>query len=332
MYKVGSLYAGVGGICRGFINAGAEVSWANEVDRHACRTYRLNFGHKLYEEDVWKLNPEELQGIDVLAGGFPCQPFSLAGYRKGFEDDRGNHFFRIMQYARALRPRVLFLENVKNLATHDKGKTYRVIEETIRAEGYAFHAKVLNTKDYGNIPHNRERIYIVAFKTEPGDSGCIADSFSFPDPVPLSRTVADIVDYEARVDGRYYYGKERSMYGQLKKYMRSPETVYQWRRKYVRENKGNVCPALTANMGTGGHNVPLVVTRHGFRKLTPRECFAFQGFPDSFRTPGDMANSHLYKQAGNSVSVPVVERIASRIIQVLEKSSFVSVRESLQAK
>ncbi|BDD08111.1 cytosine-specific methyltransferase [Fulvitalea axinellae] len=315
MYKVGSLYAGVGGVCMGFMNAGAELAWANEWDAKACVTYRHNFGHKLYEGDVMELDPEGLAPVDILAAGFPCQPFSVAGYRKGFGDERGNHFFRIMKYVEVLKPKVIFLENVKNLQGHDNGNTFRVIQETIEAAGYSFDAKVLNTKDYGNIPHNRERIFIVAFRNDADGGNKAAERFAFPEPEELTRVVGDVVDFSAKVDKAFYYGKDRYMYPELKKHMTNPDTVYQWRRLYVRENKSNVCPTLTANMGTGGHNVPLVVTKHGFRKLTPKECFLFQGFPEDYKLPAEMAKSHLYKQAGNSVSVPVIERIAEKIIE-----------------
>jgi DNA (cytosine-5)-methyltransferase 1 len=313
--SVGSLYAGVGGICLGFKNAGFKLEWANEFDKNACSTYRHNFDHQLFEEDIWKLDPNKLTKVDVLTAGFPCQPFSVAGYRKGFEDDRGNHFFRIIEYIDALQPKVLFLENVKNLESHDKGNTFKVIKETLIAKNYSVFHKVLNTKDFGNVPHNRERIFIIAF-----DKNVFPEiTFKFPEPEPLSKTIKDIVQNK-KVHETFYYGEDKYMYPALSSAIKSDETVYQWRRQYVRENKSNVCPTLTANMGTGGHNVPLVKTKYGIRKLTPEECFAFQGFPvfeSSYSLP-KMANSHLYKQAGNSVSVPVIQRLALAIKQTIE--------------
>lgn len=312
-FNVGSLYAGVGGICLGFKKAGFNILWANEFDKNACITYRNNFSHKLIEGDVLKLNVKELETVDILTAGFPCQPFSVAGYRKGFDDNRGNHFFKILDFIDTMRPKVIFLENVKNLVGHDNGNTFKIIEKSIRERNYSFKAKVLNTKDYGNIPHNRERIFMVAF-----DHEYLEDSesmFEFPEPEELRYTIKDILIKE-KVDDKYYYGKEKYMYDMLERDMKSDNTIYQFRRQYVRENKSNVCPTLTANMGTGGHNVPLVKTTYGFRKLTPRECFRFQGFPDSFNL-GTISDSHLYKQAGNSVSVPVIEAIANNIMKVL---------------
>ncbi len=313
MFKVGSLFAGVGGIDLGFENAGFNLVWANEFDKNACITYRFNFKHQLFEEDIWNLDPSNLSEIDILTAGFPCQPFSIAGYRKGFNDDRGNLFFRILEYIEALNPKVVFLENVKNLKSHDKGNTYKVIVEALEAHGYSYKTEILNTKDYGNIPHNRERIFIVAFRNDVAS----ADNFEFPNKEKLTNTIANIISSD-KVDDKFYYGEDKYMYPLLKESMKSKETVYQWRRQYVRENKSNVCPTLTANMGTGGHNVPLVVTDYGFRKLTPKECFKFQGFPNDFKAPDGLANSHLYKQAGNSVSVPVIQRIAENIKKTLE--------------
>ena len=309
--KVGSLYAGVGGICLGFKKSGFNIAWANEYDKNACITYRKNFNHNLIEGDIMEINIDSLEKIDVLAGGFPCQPFSVAGYRKGFEDNRGNHFFRMLDFVDKMKPKILFFENVKNLVGHDKGNTFKVIKKEIEKRDYSFHAKVLNTKDYGNVPHNRERIFIIGFdkKVYPENYKL----FDFPNKEKLTKTVNDIFNNE-KVDEKFYYGEDKYMYEMLKADMLREDTVYQFRRQYVRENKSNVCPTLTANMGTGGHNVPLIKTKFGLRKLTPKECFDFQGFPKSFKLP-QIANSHLYKQAGNSVSMPVIERITKNILK-----------------
>lgn len=314
MLRVGSLYAGVGGLCLGLKNAGFTIEWANEYDKFACQTYRENFSHQLYEGDVWKLEPSELPKIDLLAGGFPCQPFSIAGYRKGFEDDRGNHFFRMIEYIEYHEPKVVFFENVKNLVSHDNGNTIKVITKTLSQFGYDFHLKVLNTKEHGNIPQNRERIFIIGFKKDEND---YSKYFRFPQPIKLNKSVTDLL--ETDVDEKYFYPKSWYGYDMLEEMMKSKKTIYQWRRHYVRENKNNVCPTLTANMGTGGHNVPLVLTDAGIRKLTPRECFRFQGFPDSYILPETVKNASLYKQAGNSVSVSVIERIGNNIQKALNK-------------
>ncbi|WP_461632869.1 DNA (cytosine-5-)-methyltransferase [Labilibaculum euxinus] len=313
-FTVGSLYAGVGGICLGFKNSGFAVSWANEYDKNACVTYRENFTHKLIEGDIMEIDISSLNKVDVLAGGFPCQPFSVAGYRKGFGDNRGNHFFRMLDFVDEMRPKVLFFENVKNLVGHDKGNTFKVIRNEIEKRNYSFHSKVLNTKDYGNIPHNRERIFIIGF-----DKNVYPENykyFDFPAKETLTRKVKSVF-LKGKVDEKFYYREDKYMFEMLQNDITREDTVYQFRRQYVRENKSDVCPTLTANMGTGGHNVPLIKTEFGIRKLTPKECFKFQGFPETYILP-EIANSHLYKQAGNSVSVPVIEKIAENILKAIK--------------
>jgi DNA (cytosine-5)-methyltransferase 1 len=312
-YTVGSLYAGVGGICMGFRKSGFNIEWANEYDKNACITYRENFKHNLIEGDVMDLNESKVPKVDILTAGFPCQPFSVAGYRKGFHDNRGNHFFKILDFVDEMRPKVLFLENVKNLLGHDKGNTFKIIRNEIKDRNYTFDYMVLNTKDYGNIPHNRERIFIIAF--DKNQLNVDSFHFNFPEKEKLNKTVLDLLIKE-KVDDKFYYRKDKYMYKMLEDEMKRNDTIYQFRRQYVRENKSNVCPTLTANMGTGGHNVPLVKTDFGFRKLTPRECFRFQGFPDSFKLP-NIAISHLYKQSGNSVSMPIIYKLAKEIKSVL---------------
>lgn len=311
-YRVGSMFAGIGGICLGFKNAGCRMVWANEIDHNACETYRLNLGSDyLVEGDIYSIDADDIPEMDILTAGFPCQAFSIAGYRKGFADERGVLFFEVMRVIKAVKPRVVFLENVKNLATHDNGNTFRNIEQCLRDAGYTISSDILNTAEYGNIPQNRERIYIVGFK-DPTD----LHNFSFPEPIEPTIGVRDVIS-KGKQDEAYYYREDHPYYPKLKEVMKSRDTVYQWRRVYVRENKSNECPTLTANMGTGGHNVPLILDDYGIRKLTPEECLRFQGFPEDYRFPEKMANCHRYKQAGNSVSVPVIGRIANNIISAM---------------
>lgn len=312
---VGSLYAGVGGICLGFENAGFNISWANEYDKNACITYRSNFKHKLIERDVMELDISSLGKVEVLVGGFPCQPFSIAGKQKGFNDKRGNHFFRMLHFADAMRPKVLFFENVKHLVTHDNGNTFATITNELIKRNYEVYTKILNTKEYGNIPQNRERIFIVGFDRNHDKKA--HSTFEFPMPQKLTKSIKDCIISD-KVAERFYYREDKSMYKILQREILKEDTIYQFRRNYVRENKSKLCPTLTASMGTGGHNVPLIKTQNGIRKLTPKECFAFQGFPDSFKLP-DIAISHLYKQAGNTVSVPVIEKIAIHIRLAIDK-------------
>ncbi len=333
-FTVGSMFAGVGGICIAFKNAGFKLNWANEFDKKACITYRNNFSHLLLEGDVVKIdNPiQDAGSVDVITSGFPCQAFSIAGYRKGFDDHRGNLFFETARFIEKIKPKAFLLENVKNLNGHDKGKTIRIIKKTIIDDlNYSYIPFILNSSEYGNIPQNRERIYIVGFQNEGGyehygdelnvlrsinSKHLCSYNFEIPKPINLIKTTKEIFDNDRKED-KYYYNNHK-YYPKLLDEMKNRDSIYQWRRVYVRENKSGVCPTLTANMGTGGHNVPLIWDDYGIRKLTPRECFRFQGFPDSFKLPKEMNNSALYKQAGNSVVIPVVERIAKEIHRVLK--------------
>lgn len=309
-FTVASLFAGIGGVDLGFENAGFSIKWANEIDEKACKTYKANFSHKIICDDIKNLNPKKLEKVDILTAGFPCQAFSIAGYRKGFEDDRGSIFFDLMKIVEEIKPRVLFLENVKNLKSHHQGQTFKHIVSYVEKLGYKIKYQVMNTCEYSNIPQNRERIYIVCFLNQKN-----YDNFEFPKKVNKRLSIKDLVDRKVN-DDSYYYNKTK-YYDTLKQEMKSKDTCYQWRRQYVRENKSNLCPTLTANMGTGGHNVPLVLDDKDIRKLTPRECARFQGFDDGFKLPSDIPKSALYKQFGNSVSVPVIQAIAKEILKAL---------------
>lgn len=309
-----SFFAGVGGIDLAFEQQGFKTIYANEIDKFACQTYEANFPIKVDNRDINNVNVLEIPDFDIMLAGFPCQAFSLAGYRKGFDDEkgRGTLFFELVRIFKKKKPQIIFLENVKNLVGHDNGNTFRVILEKLESEGYHVKYKVLNAMEYGNIPQNRERIYILAFKSKK-----LYQKFEFPKPCKLETKLKDIIDYSNLQEQRYYYNESSSFYDKLVENMTSKETIYQWRRVYVRENKNYVCPTLTANMGTGGHNVPLILTDRGIRKLMPRECFNLQGYPQSYILPNEIANTNLYKQAGNSVVVPVISRIAAEIRNVL---------------
>jgi len=309
---VAGLFAGVGGIELGFKLAGFDPVFANEIDTKASLTYRANFTHPLLTEDVALVKGKDIPEINVLTGGFPCQPFSVAGYRKGFDDTRGNLFLEIVRLLEAKKPEVVFLENVKNLVSHDEGHTFKVILESLAMKGYRVKYKVLNANRFG-VPQNRERIYIVGFR----DKGAY-DRFSFPEGSDKKAKLNKFIDFDKKVEEKYYYREDKPMYPLLKEAMVSSDTVYQWRRKYVRENKNNQCPTLCSNMGLGGHNIPLILTKNGIRKLTPRECFNLMGFPKSFKLPEELANSHLYKMAGNAVVINVIQAIAKNILIAME--------------
>ncbi|MBO6233179.1 MAG: DNA cytosine methyltransferase [Clostridia bacterium] len=322
MYKVCSLFAGVGGIDLGFLQTKeCEVVYANEFDKYAATTYEKNFKNKVDCRDIHDVKLDEIPEFDIMVGGFPCTSFSVAGYRKGFEDDRtGDLFFEMERIFKVRKPRVIFLENVKNLVGHDNGNTFRTIIKCLEDAGYKdkIRYNVLNACEYGDVPQNRERIYIVAFREKED-----YDNFQMPMPIQLNSTIKKVFNFENKVDEKYYYteGKFKGdIYKLLTEEMDDDNTVYQWRRKYVRKNQSNLVPTLTANMGEGGHNVPLIKTKFGIRKLTPIECFYAQGYPKDYSLPENMSDARLYKQAGNSVVVPVINRIANNIVSALDSN------------
>jgi len=349
---VGGVFSGVGGIELGFERAGFQLAWSNDVDRAAGGTFSQNFQHEHILKDVHKLVAKDVKPVDVLVGGFPCQAFSVAGYRKGFGDTRGNLFFEITRLVEeqeqvyGKKPSGLFLENVKNFYTHDGGNTFKVVLEKLNQLGYFVFHGVFNTSTLTGIPQNRERIFMICFYEGGGDfqmklSGGESEKnrgdeeqlllphkgmpmvteFMSNLPIVRCKKTHDIGKFleKGKVDEKYYYRSDRYMYQELVKSIKARDTVYQWRRQYVRENKSNVCPTLTANMGTGGHNVPLIKDDYRFRKLTPRECFNFQGFPSKYKLPKNISDAQLYKQAGNSVTVAVIEKLARIMKIALEK-------------
>lgn len=315
IYKTIDLFAGIGGIRLGFEKTGGfKTVYANDFEPKCKITYDVNSPDvKLQVKDIRKVSSSDLPEFDILLGGFPCQAFSIAGYQEGFHDKkgRGNLFFEIERILRDREPRALLLENVKNLESHDKGNTFKVIQRILSDLGYYIDHKVLNSMEYGNIPQTRERIYIVGFKNKKD-----FDNFVFPEKIRLTKSIADILLPANNVEDKFIYN-DKPLYLKLKEDIKREDTAYQWRRKYVRENKSNVFPTLTANMGTGGHNVPIIKQGRIIRKITPLECARVQGFPDTFVIPDNIATSHLYKQFGNSVSVPVIYRIAQNIYNSL---------------
>lgn len=319
--KCASFFAGVGGIDLGFEKTNNfKVVYANEIDPYPVKTYELNSNIKVDCRDIKDVKSDEIPDFDVLLAGFPCQAFSIAGRRKGFDDEkgRGTLFFEVARIIKEKQPKMVFLENVKNLASHNDGKTLETILKTLDQLGYYVKSDILNAMDYGNIPQNRERIYIVCFKDEN-----LRNNFIFPEKIQLTTKLDDVIDFHTKIDDKYYYTKGKfkgDIYEKLVEAMDDKNAIYQWRRKYVRKNKSGVIPTLTANQGEGGHNVCLILTDNGIRKMTPHECFNAQGFPKSFKIPKDLSNSRLYKQAGNSVCVSVITRIAKQIYKTMEKA------------
>jgi len=280
-------------------------------------TYTANFPEtELNVNDIRNIDVNSIPDFDVMLAGFPCQPFSQAGLRQGFDDEkgRGNLVFDLIRIAKQKKPKVLFFENVKNLKNHDEGKTLKTIISVLEKElGYFVINKVFNTCEYTNIPQNRERIIIIAFKNKVD-----FEKFEWIEPIKLENKIHDFIDFENEQDEKYYYKDKK--YKILYEKVMSSSTVFMWRRAdCVRENKKNMCPCLLASMGEGGNNVPIIKTFGGdIRKLTERECFNLQGFPQDFILPKNLSSCSLYKQAGNSVTVNLIKRLAKKILQTID--------------
>lgn len=330
-YSVCSLFAGMGGFSTGFRRAGFKVIWANELDKSAVRTYEHNHPDcQMFAGDVRDFNPA-LLGLpppDVLTAGFPCQPFSSAGDRLGLDDERGVLYAEICRIVRQYgsdRPRILLLENVANLTGHDRGRAYSKIEADLKDSGYwvlPHNVRTLNTRAHTDIPHNRERIFIVALSTAWFKGG----HFRFPEKEGDTRPLRSFFDTGERAEDYYYFDVVNNRYGAMiweAVERGSSHSVYQLRRSYVREYRQYV-PTLTANMGDGGHNVPAIVDQWGLRKLTPIECARLQGFIGEYaQLPPDITRPAAYKQIGNSVTVPLVEKLAAACADLLGDKSAV---------
>jgi DNA (cytosine-5)-methyltransferase 1 len=312
------LFAGTGAFSLAFQSTNAvSIVYANDMCQSSKTIYDENFSHKLTLKNLNDVNIGDLPGHDILTGGFPCQPFSIAGKQEGFADERSNVFWKILAIIGYHKPRCVILENVKNIISHDNGDTFKVIIGNLEKEGYHICYKVLNTADITGIPQHRERIYIVCLKDKK-----VFDKFSLDFPKVDKKGTTSFLEQEQgdTIPSKYYYTDKSSTWNLVKSSVVKKDTIYQYRRVYVRENKSNECPTLTANMGSGGHNVPIILTDSGIRKLTPRECFNFQGFPSTYKLP-NLCDSNLYKLAGNAVSVHVVNLIANRIIPLLKEDS-----------
>ena len=294
------LFAGVGGIRKGMELAGFTTVFSNDFDEKCKETFDLNFSEpSMTLSDFNSLDFETIPEFDILTGGFPCQPFSVAGKREGFQDMRGNHFFTIANLIHHRRPKAFLLENVKGLFTHDEGRTFKIIFDTLHDLEYRVHYALLNSKIHGNIPQNRERLFIVGFRDIKAYS-----KFEFPKAEPLSQTIFDVL--EDNVSDKY--NVKPKILDKLLEFGIKEGSVYQWRYNYVREHKHlGVSPCLV----TVGPS-PIIKIGNVIRHLTPKECFNLQGFPRDYKLP-EIHDRHLYKQAGNSVTVPLIQRIANGI-------------------
>lgn len=313
--KLAEFCAGTGAFSYAFHNTKkVETIYANDFEKNSKKIFDQNFSIKLDCKDIHDLKIEDIPAMDIITSGFPCQAFSIAGQQKGFHDERSNVFWQLIKIISHHKPRFVIFENVKNLKSHDNGNTFKTITDEIEKIKYYYKYEILNTCKYTNIPQNRERIYIVCFR-EKDDYNKF--KFDFIKPTEI-KTLASMMQNE--VDEKYYYTNRLKIWDEVNSSITnniSTGSIYQYRRYYVRENKNKLCPTLTANMGSGGHNVPLIKDNKGIRKLTPRECFNLQGFPLSYKID-NISDAGLYKLAGNAVSIPIVILVANKLMDIVE--------------
>ena len=300
-YNFIDLFAGIGGIRIGFDKLKANCVFSSEWDKFSQMTYEANFKHKP-NGDITKIEAKDIPSFDILLAGFPCQPFSNAGHKKGFEDTRGTLFFDICRIIDFHKPQVLLLENVKGFKSHNKGQTFATVKKSLEDLGYQIYSQVLNSKDFG-VPQNRERIYIVAFR----------DFVKFNFPLPLKNKTRLGAILEKNVEEKYTISDK--LWDGHK------------RRKIEHQKKGNgfgysifdedslYTSTISARYYKDGSEILIEQKNDNPRKLTPREAARLQGFPDDFVIP--VSDVQAYKQFGNSVSVPVLEAIALEISKSL---------------
>lgn len=304
------LFAGIGGIRIPFQELGGKCVFSSEWDNFAQKTYRVNFG-EVPSGDITKINAKTIPDFDLLLAGFPCQPFSQAGLKKGFSDTRGTLFFDIERIIKTKRPKAFLLENVKQLQGHDKGNTLRIILEHLHNLGYTVDYKVLRAADFG-VPQNRERIYIVGFNK---DIFKLPNDFSFVYPQPsksktrLGNILEKHVDEKYTISDKLYQGHLRRKQEHLAKGNGFGFSVFNENSPYTN--------TISARYYKDGSEILIEQTGKNPRKLTPRECARLQGFPESFIIP--VSDTQAYKQFGNSVAVPVVRAIAKEIVSLMNK-------------
>lgn len=312
-YTLVDLFCGTGAFSYAFHQTEkVKTIFANDMLDSSEKIFNLNNNIKLTKQNLINIEDSNIPKSDIITAGFPCQPFSIAGMQKGFDDERSNVFWKILSIVKNNNPKIVILENVKNLQSHDDGNTFKIIIDNLEKLNYYIKYSILNTSKITGIPQNRERIYIVCFKDK-----IMYDNFDFNFPEIDLKPITEFLEND--IPEKYYYNDSTIIYNELEtnviKHI-TTNTIYQYRRYYVRENKNNVCPTLTANMGSGGHNVPIILDDKGIRKLTPRECFNLQGFPSDYKLPSISA-SKLYSLAGNAVSIPVVSLISNKISKLI---------------
>ncbi|OAL10112.1 DNA cytosine methyltransferase [Candidatus Mycoplasma haematobovis] len=307
-YKMIDLFAGIGGTRLGFHLTGqVKVVFSSEIDKFAKITYKTNFGEDT-AGDIREINTNDIDDHEILVAGFPCQAFSQAGKKKGFNDERGALFFEIIRILEDKKPKSFLLENVKNLKTHNKGETFKIIKDNLEKLNYYVTYSILRARDFG-VPQNRERIYIVGF-----NKGLISsyEEFKMPTPTLESTYVGNIL--EQNVDSKYtisdllWEGHQRRKAKHIAKGRGFGFSLFNKNSRYTN--------TISARYYKDGSEILIEQENKNPRKITPREAARLQGFPDNYLIP--VSDNQAYKQFGNSVSVPVIYAIAKEILKVLD--------------
>ncbi len=297
------LFAGIGGIRLGFESLGGKCIFSSELDKFAQMSYEANFGEKP-AGDITLINEKDIPNFDVLLAGFPCQPFSNAGLKMGFEDTRGTLFFYIARIINHHKPKVVFLENVKGLKSHNNGRTFRVIQNILEEMGYNVYSQILNAKDFG-VPQNRERIYILGFLDNV--------DFSFPEPIFKKTKVGDILQKDVE---KKYTISDKLWAGHLRRKKEHIEKGNGFGYSIFDENSPYTS-TISARYYKDGSEILIRQNDQNPRKLTPREAARLQGFPDDYKIV--VSDNQAYKQFGNSVCVPVIKVLSNQIKLSFEK-------------
>lgn len=321
-YKFIDLFAGIGGFHYALSSLGAKCVFASEWDKHAAETYKINFGLEP-KGDITLIEETTIPHHDILCGGFPCQAFSVSGKQKGFEDTRGTLFFDVARIVNLHKPKVLFLENVKNLAKHDEGKTLKTIIKTLENLEYTVFTKVFNTSTFG-LPQNRERVYIVAFNNKLN-----SEKFTFPTPTNEKVCLETILEKKpdnakviVRNDINIYkkYEAKKTLFGDIE-LLNKPIQIGKVNKggqgERIYHTLGHAI-TLSAYGGGVGSKTGLYLVKDKIRKLSPRECARVQGFPDTFIL--NKTDTQSYKQFGNSVSINVLQNITLEIEKILTEN------------
>ena len=303
------LFAGLGGFRLALESLGAKCVYSNEWDKFAQQVYNDNFGD-MPDGDITQVDENTIPNHDILCAGFPCQAFSISGKQRGFEDSRGTLFFDVARIVKCKKPKIVFMENVKNFAVHDGGRTLEVVENTMKELDYSFSYRVLNAVDYG-VPQKRERIYMICFRNDIG-----IEKFEFPKPFKLKKHLEDFLLPESEIPEKYYVNRPDIYMEDKKDNEYSTKTIRlgivnkggQGERIY--STKG-IAITLSAYGGgvfakTGGYMI-----NGKYRRLLPRECARIMGYPDSYKIIKN--TNQAYKQFGNSVVIDVLQYIAEEI-------------------